>query len=386
MSKIRAFVLAAVVALVGAHVFVLIVQYGTAAASLWGDVIGAAVAPLLASVAAWFAARDSGSYCRRVWRLVSLSLFLVAIAGVIYTYFYDYLKSPAAVWPSDVLVFLWPVPAMMALFLSPRDPNSGFRWLRFCDFVQVCALVVSLEISQLYLPSRWQSAPHSMEVRTFYAGLLFFGLLAISFLARGLLAGFRAARKLFLRLAIFFFAAAITTNTTLYGYAARNYKQGTWPDLLWTITFCLLTVIAATWNDPDRDQTESVPPMSRSGQLLSQFFPLLIPALVFPLALHIAQEQFGWSVILVTASFVAASARLFVVQSQMLVSSRELEKNLVLLRGITEGTTDAVFVKDLEGRYLMINSAGARILDSPWMRLSAGMTPRFLFPKLAAKL
>jgi PAS domain S-box-containing protein len=29
------------------------------------------------------------------------------------------------------------------------------------------------------------------------------------------------------------------------------------------------------------------------------------------------------------------------------------------LRGITEGTTDGVFVKDLQGRYLMINSAGA---------------------------
>jgi PAS domain S-box-containing protein len=33
-----------------------------------------------------------------------------------------------------------------------------------------------------------------------------------------------------------------------------------------------------------------------------------------------------------------------------------------LLRAIIEGTTDAVYVKDLQGRYLMINSAGARFL------------------------
>jgi len=33
-----------------------------------------------------------------------------------------------------------------------------------------------------------------------------------------------------------------------------------------------------------------------------------------------------------------------------------------VLHAITEGTTDAVFVKDLEGRYLMINPAGARYL------------------------
>ena len=41
-------------------------------------------------------------------------------------------------------------------------------------------------------------------------------------------------------------------------------------------------------------------------------------------------------------SFAAASGRMFVVQNQLLISSRELEKNLALLQGITEGTTDAV--------------------------------------------
>jgi PAS domain S-box-containing protein len=96
--------------------------------------------------------------------------------------------------------------------------------------------------------------------------------------------------------------------------------------------------------------------------LLAQFSPLLIPAIVFPLVLSIAQEQFWWSVVLVLVSFAAASGRLFVVQKQLLVSSRELERNLALLRGITEGTTDAVFVKDLQGQYIMINSAGARFL------------------------
>jgi PAS domain S-box-containing protein len=36
-----------------------------------------------------------------------------------------------------------------------------------------------------------------------------------------------------------------------------------------------------------------------------------------------------------------------------------------ILGAIVEGTTDAVFAKDLEGRYLMINSAAARILGMP---------------------
>lgn len=363
MSKIRTWALAAAVVLVGVHVAILTTLYGTAAASLWGDVLGAAGAPLLASICAWLAAQNSAAFGRRVWRLVSLSLLIASVGGFAYTYFFDIVRTPSGIlWPSDIFVFFWPVPAMMTLFLSPRDPNSGFRWLRVCDFVQVCTLVLGVELSQLYVPSSWEHSADAMARRALYAGIAFFGVLALSFLVRGLLSTFPAARSFFLRVSVFFFAFVITTNITLYGYAAGNYKQGTWPDLYWTLTFCLILVIAGTWHDPGAGTNESVPPFTRGSQLLSQFLPLLIPAIVFPLALRIAQERFVWAVVLVTVSFAAASGRLFVVQNQLLLSSHELEKNLALLRGITEGTTDAVFVKDLNGRYLMINSAGAGFL------------------------
>jgi PAS domain S-box-containing protein len=39
-----------------------------------------------------------------------------------------------------------------------------------------------------------------------------------------------------------------------------------------------------------------------------------------------------------------------------------LRQGHAILRAVTEGTTDAIFVKDCHGRYLMINSAGARLL------------------------
>ena len=251
---------------------------------------------------------------------------------------------------------------MTALFLSPRDPGSASGWLRACDFAQVCTLVLALELSLIYIPSRWQTAGKAMENRDLGVGLIFFGMLALSFLARGLFTQFRTARILFLRLAAFFFVFAITTNVTLHAYASDTYQQGRWLDMLWTVAYCLLAVLAATWNDPEAHLLENVAPPSRSGQLLAQFFPLLIPAIVFPLVLRIAQEQFLWSVFLVMVSFAAASGRLFMAHNQLLVNSRELQKNLSLLQGITEGTTDAVFVKDLTGRYLMMNTAGARFL------------------------
>ncbi len=346
--------------LVLAHAAVLALRYGSAMASLWGDIIGATVAPLVAAFATWDVSRDSDSFGRRVWRLVSLSLILAAVGGAYYTYLFDFLKSPAGVFfPSDIFVFFWPIPAMMTLFLTPRDPNSGFRWLRFCDFIQVCVLVLSVELSQLYVPSRWEHSAHAMAVRALESGIVFFGLLALGFLIRGIFSASPVARSFFQRMSLFFFAFGVTTNATLYGFATGHPQQGVWVDLLWTIAFGLMVPLATTWKYPDPGTSGSVAPLSRASQLLAQFFPLLIPAIVFPLVLSIAQEQFWWSVLLVMVSFAAASARLFVVQKQLLKSSRELESNLALLRGITEGATDAIFVKDLKGRYLTINSAGA---------------------------
>jgi two-component system, cell cycle sensor histidine kinase and response regulator CckA len=132
---------------------------------------------------------------------------------------------------------------------------------------------------------------------------------------------------------------------------------------MWTVTYCVLVVIAATWDGAEVDSSGSVDSFAPGVQLLAQFSPLLIPAVVFPLVLQIAQEQFFWSVVLMIVSFAAANGRLFLVQRQLLYSSQELQKHLSLLEGITEGTTDAVFVKDLQGRYLMMNSAGARFLE-----------------------
>jgi two-component system cell cycle sensor histidine kinase/response regulator CckA len=362
MFKLRSSAIVAAAGVVLVHGAVLVFRYGTRTASLSGDWIGAVVI-VLAAMTCWSAANRSGSFGKRVWRLIFFSLILALWGQLAYTWYFDYLKVPSGtVWPSDILVFFWVVPALMTLFLSPRDPNSGFRWLRFCDFAQVCALVLSLELSTLYMPSGWQASERAMAVRSFHVGLVFFALVALSFLVRGLLTHYRTGRAFFLRLAGFFFAYAIATNTTLYAFATGDVQEGVWTDLLWTVSYSILIVIAATWDGSEPDPVKTTDPIAPGMRLLAQFSPLIIPAIVFPLVLQIAQEQFFWSVFLVMVSFVGASGRLFVVHRQLLHSSEELAKNLALLRGITEGTTDAIFVKDLQGRYLMMNPAGAAFL------------------------
>jgi len=360
MSRLRTSAIAAAAILVLVHVCIVALRYGSETASLWGDWIDT-LAPLVATVVCWLSSRRAGPFGRRVWRLAAFSALLSSIGQALYTEYYDYLHAPlGTLWPSDVLVFFWVVPIVMTLFLSPRDPGSGHEWLRVFDFAQVCTLALAVELSEIYVPSRWQAAGQTMQLRALHNGILFFGLVVVSFAIRALASRNRVERAYFGRMGGFLAVHSIVLNGTLYYQASGHYKQGEWPDLTWTIAFSLLILIAGTWNEKEEDV--EVKSQSRSLQLLAQFSPLVIPAVVFPLVLSIAREQFYWSVALVLISFAAAGGRLFVVQRQLLVSSQDLQKNLALLQGILESTIDAVFVKDIEGRYVMVNPAAARFV------------------------
>ena len=57
-----------------------------------------------------------------------------------------------------------------------------------------------------------------------------------------------------------------------------------------------------------------------------------------------------------------------------------------LLSAIVEGTPDAVFVKDLDGRYLLVNSACARILGRPKEEILGRSDAQILPPEAAERL
>jgi two-component system, cell cycle sensor histidine kinase and response regulator CckA len=376
MSKLRTSAWTISALLTSVHLAILLTRYGSENASAWGDWIDT-VTPLAAAVICWLVSQRAGPFGKRVWRLVSLSALLTSIGQGLYTYNYDYQHARlGTLWPSDFLVFFWIVPAMMTLFLSVRDSDGGLKWLRAFDFVQVCILALVVELTQVYVPSRWAAAGQSMQVRALHAGILFFGLIAVSFLVRGLLSGNRTEKAFFLRMGGFLVVYGTVLNITLNAQATGHYEQGKWLDLAWTIGYCILIVLPTTWREHEDAPAKETG--SSTFQMVPLFSPLIIPAIVFPLLLSVAQEQFMWSVVLVLASFVTAGGRMFVVQRQLLIRSRELQTNISLLRGITEGTTDAVFVKDLQGRYLMINSAGANFAGKSVEQI-LGKTDRDVF-------
>src|SRR3954470_24895795 len=198
MSKLRTSAIAAAVLLVLAHVSVVALRYGSNTASLWGDWIDT-LAPLVASVICWQTSQRAGPFGRRVWRLAAFSALLTSLGQGLYTDYYDCLHAPlGTLWPSDILVFFWIVPIVMTLFLSPRDPGgSGYQWLRVFDFVQVCSLALAVELSEIYVPSLWQAAGQTMQLRALHAGMLFFGLIALSFIVRALVSHNRLERAYF---------------------------------------------------------------------------------------------------------------------------------------------------------------------------------------------
>jgi PAS domain S-box-containing protein len=60
-----------------------------------------------------------------------------------------------------------------------------------------------------------------------------------------------------------------------------------------------------------------------------------------------------------------------------------LQENYQIMQAIFEGTSDAIFVKDMQGRYVMINSAGARVFGKAPGEV-IGMNDRELFADASA--
>ncbi len=67
-------------------------------------------------------------------------------------------------------------------------------------------------------------------------------------------------------------------------------------------------------------------------------------------------------------------------------AEESLQENHSLLRAIIEGTSDTVFVKDLEGRYLMVNAASARALRRSVSEIIGRGDDDLFPPEVAAQL
>jgi len=325
---------------------------------LWGtrppgpilsDFIQLALATLC-TIAAYKASRLSGTFGRFFWGLGIVTFALFVVAQGLATYDNVFQAPHPIQWTVNVLFFFWLTPLGMALFLDLDFAPEGFDWLLILDLVQVILFWLAGYFYFFYLPSQSTSGSelgHSVWAPYF----IYVGFLIVAFLLRALVAETASIRSMFLRIAGFLIATGVADFFYYYG-PGKDLSDGSWYDLVWMSTNFLFLLSASTWQAPVPASSESTVAARPKRPLLVQSLPLLYSLLIVAISARIAQQRLTWAATVVLISFACSGTRLLITQFRQ-------QRSQHLLEAVIEGTSYAIFVKDREGRYLMVNTAAA---------------------------
>ena len=266
----------------------------------------------------------------------------------------------------------WTTPIFLSLFLDPYAESPRIEWPQWLDFAQVGILVASLYLFVFEVPSHWQSERIPVEKLALLVSIFRDLFLVSCFTFRTLRAHDPQVRSLYGRITIFLAVFSLAECPYLYLQVYQRLRPGTFWDLPWSIALVLATVLIATsstaavenpWLWPQQRK-----PMRSILRVLLKLVPLIFPMAVLLMAAHIAEQQFAIAVLAVLFSFACSSLRIVLADRQQSRSDEALKQRNALVKSVFEGTGDAIFVKDLEGRYLIVNAAVARFLERRWNR------------------
>jgi PAS domain S-box-containing protein len=318
----------------------------------------------LAAAAAWHASLRSSGFVKTFWRLQA-SGFVIWMAAQGLATVYDSVlhKSLNEPWPSDILYFLWMTPAFLSLFLNTRQDRESRDWQEWLDFIQVGILVAALYLFTFEVPAHWQRRGVPITEIALMVEWSRDALLVSTFAFRAIGAQTKEIRSLFGRMAIFFLCYASAECPYLYHQVVDQVRPGTWWDLPWSFALGVGAVLIATCPYTEiRRNLEPAPVRETDWRRLRIFLrlvPLAFPLVVLLMAAHIAEEQLALAVVAVLASFTCSSVRIVLTERQQRRASEALEERNALLKSIFDGTGDALFIKDLEGRYVIANQTYA---------------------------
>jgi PAS domain S-box-containing protein len=370
------------------HAVVLTAAPSRSAASLLSNSIQLAFG-LLAAVTTAYASRRMNRFGKHFWLLISAG-FLVWSAGQLMVTYFDSIRHNALQepWPSDVVFFLSMAPAFMALFIDTERGLEWKNWPRILDLGQVVILTVAAYLLMFSSPAHWKMGGGALAKLAWLPDTARDCVLACAFTMRAIMAREKVARDLYRRMAIFFVLYLSGELPYLYLQSTRNLPSGTPWDLGWSFPFLVITILAATSRpttdiaagaDEPRAKEES---LTRWG--LIHVVPMIFPLVVLLMAAGIAEKQLPLAVVMVLASFACSSARIMFSEQQRRQSDIALEEKNVLVKSVFEGTGDAVYIKDLEGRYVIVNPAFARYFEKPVEHI-VGKTAAQLFDFATAR-
>ena len=345
----------------------------------------------LAAAAAWHAARRSKGFVRTFWRLQAAGFAIWMTAQTFATVYDSVLhKSLNEPWPSDILYFLWMTPAFLSLFLNTRQDRETRDWQEWLDFIQVGILVAAVYLFTFEVPAHWQRKGIPLTEIALMVEWSRDALLVSTFALRAFGAQTKEMRSLFGRMAVFFSFYAAAECPYLYHQVVDQLRPGTWWDLPWSLALGLGTVLIATCPYTEIQKSFEPAPHPKSVwrrlRVFLRIVPLAFPLVVLLMAAGIAEEQLTLAVIAVLASFACSSVRIVLTERQQRRASEALEEKNALLKSIFEGTGDALFIKDLEGRYVIANQTFADILGLTLERVSGKSADQLVDSATAKRL
>ena len=349
------------------HATILLAAPSYSATPLLSNLIQLATG-LLAAGACWFASRQMKKFGRHFWILVSAGFFLWSIAQGMATYYDSFLHIPLQQpWASDIVFFLSMAPLLMTLFIDRENGFEWQQWPRILDLVQVIILTLAVYLFTFGSPLAWEKGNSTLARFSWAPESLRDLVLFLTFAASAFWAQRRVERSLYGRLAIFFCFYLCGEIPYLYLQATRNLNSGTPWDLVWSLPFAVATVLAATPGPVRKTVTAQQEPSEKRQPSRQWAFvhlaSLIFPLLVLLMAAGIAEQRLLTAVVLVFMSFACSVGRLLISDHQQLQAAKALEASNALLKSVFEGTGDALYIKDLEGRYILVNQTFARMVD-----------------------
>ena len=346
------------------HLFVLLAARSTSAISLLSNLVQLFSA-ILATCACISAARRAHYFARHFWFLFAAFCGLWSVGQLLATYYdsilYAGLQQP---WPSDAIFFLAMAPPAMTLLIDRERGFDWKQWPRIFDLLQVVILMLAAYLFTFESPSAWQQGWRGvLAVDSWVPDVAQVAILFVAFVVAATWGRHRAARSLFLRMAIFLLVYLCGAVPYLYLQANLKVRTGTLMDLAWSVPFLVGTVLAAT-AQPVAQPALTVERADVEGPRSSRWGLLHLASLVFPLivllmAAGVAERQLLLAVILVLASFAFSVARILFSEQQQLRASRALQESNALLKSLFEGTGDALFIRDSAARYVLVNETYA---------------------------
>ena len=365
------------------HAAVLVLFRGAPQASLFSNLIQFVLA-LAVILACYDATFRSGNFGKRVWQLVTLS-FCIYAAGQALIIWYDNISHASLMtfWFSSPLLFFWILPLLLASVSDPLAPKERLTTFLVLDSAQLVLLAITAYVAVFALPSQWAVHGNELELLEVKVRIARDTFVLLALVLRFVLSEFQLSRSFYRRLTGFMFVYAVGDITYLYLEAYWGVRSGTLLDLVWSIPRLLLIVLAVTWNQPTEDEFKESRVRRRSHYL--HLAPVIVPIFILLINDGLRHERpfLGYSLDIL--SFMLAGVRLLLSQRDRERMISAISQANALFTSVIEGVDEAIYIRDLKGKYILINSAGTRFMARPREEI-IGKTDRELLPPSAAAI